>query len=146
DGSFFIARASFLASALAEHALGAYSASKGLLGAWLGVAARRRGLRIAYSPHIVAQDIVPHPPSLQSDEETWAFLEENWPLLLDDPCYSRFCSLRAGHGWQLTSSQERAAVLNYTLSGLAGPLPYLAHIKLDGKSNRRQRNGRRENA
>jgi hypothetical protein len=137
-GAFFVARAGFLATAISEARLRADIlplATKAkaflptLLGAWLGAAARRRGLRIAYSPHIVAQRLEDR-TRRRCDEETWQFLESHWRLLLDDPYYSPVCSLREGHGWQLTSRKERATVLNQTLSALAGPHPFSSQIKL----------------
>jgi hypothetical protein len=129
DGRFFVARAGFLARALAQR--GAYRAH--LLSAWLAAAAQHEGLRIAYSPHILVQAAAATGPSLQSDEECWQFVESHWQLLADDPYYSRFCSVRVGHGWELAEPQSRAAMLNATLSRLAGTHAEVATILAHGE-------------
>jgi hypothetical protein len=128
DSRFFVARAGFLARALAQR----IATRPYLLSAWLAAAARQEGLRIAYSPHILLQATTASLTSVQSDEECRLFLESHWPVLTDDPYYSRFCSLRAGHGWKLAEPQSRAAVLNATLSRLAGSHPDVASILAHG--------------
>lgn len=124
DGRFFVARAGFLASVLRDRG----AIRPDMLSAWLAAAARARGLRIAYSPHILAQAGAPAPVGAQSEEEMWDFLRAQWPLLADDPYYSPFCSLRAGHGWELAPPASRAAILNAALSRLAGFHPELSSI------------------
>jgi hypothetical protein len=116
---FCVTRAGFLADLLAQRDgyLG-----RGLLGAWLGAAARRQGLRVVYSPHLVAQAGSGCRP-LRSAEEEWEFLQQHWPLLLDDPTYARFLSLESSDGYELATPAERAAVLNPTLCRLAGLFP-----------------------
>ena len=124
DCRFFVARAGFLAKVLAEH----ISTTPRLLSAWLGAAAAKQGLRIAYSPHMLFQTCVAAAAEIQSDEELWAFLEAHWPLFGDDPYYSRFCSLRDGHGWRLAPPESRAAIVNSTLSRLAGSRADIANV------------------
>src|SRR5262249_42049838 len=114
----------FLANVLAEHR----STSPSMLSAWLGAAARKQGARIAYSPHMLFQESASAAAECQSDEEAWAFLEAHWPLVADDPYYSRFCSLRDGHGWQLAPPESRAAIVNASISRLAGSYSEIANI------------------
>ena len=117
DASFFVARAGFLASAIAERSVG----SRQLLAAWLGAAARRSGLRVVYSPYLAAERRQSDARPLQDTDEAWRFLGHQWHLLIDDPFYSPFLSLRSERGYQISDPQDRAAVLWRVLSRLAGP-------------------------
>jgi glycosyltransferase involved in cell wall biosynthesis len=115
DGTFFIARAGFLATALAERP----QIGRTMIAAWLAAAARRQNLRIGYSPHILLKAAVDDRLHVSSDEEIAEFLQEHWTLLKDDPYYSRYCSLRPGQGWRLTAARERGMIENIPLRGTA---------------------------
>jgi hypothetical protein len=119
DGGFFVARAGFLASVLARR--DGY-VSREMLGGWLGAAARRQGLRVVFTPFLSAHVQPGRRPIIRSAAEEWEFLQEHWPLLLDDPTYARFLSLDPKHGYELATPAERADVLNPILDRLAGLL------------------------
>jgi hypothetical protein len=119
DGRFFIARAGFLKELLADRR----DLGLALLGAWLGAAARYKGRRILYSPHIVARLRADAPPRQPSADEVWRFLHAHWPLVLDDPTYSRFLGLTPADAYKVVPPAARAAVLNRLLAQLVGPSP-----------------------
>jgi hypothetical protein len=117
----FAARVGFLATAL--RALPVWPTWE-MLGAWLGAQAHERGLRVLYSPHVVAQRRVP-PPLLApfSDEEVLLFLKQHGDLLTNDAYYGRFHSLKEEEGYQLTTEAARRAVLSTWFSRLVGYSP-----------------------
>ncbi len=105
---FFVTRAGFLADVLDERR---GRVSVAFLHAWLGAEARRRGLRVIYSPHIVAKLIARPLPVIYSQQERLDFLEEHGDLLGGTSHYSRFLSLRPGRGYRLAAAGQRETAL-----------------------------------
>jgi hypothetical protein len=128
SGSFFIARAEFLKSALTGRALSVLSP---LLPALLGVQARIQGKRLLYTPHIVAQAQASPIARRISADEAWNYLQLYWPFLMDDPQYSPFLQLTADKAYQPAQPSDRAAILNRTLSQLSGPVQFHATLRVD---------------
>jgi hypothetical protein len=116
DGGFFVARTGFLRELLEERS----SMARALLGAWLGVLARRNGRRLVLSPHIVARTRLNWRPPAASSQETLDFLRRHAAMLSDDPLYSPFLALNYAYGYHIALPHERAAALQRTLSQLAG--------------------------
>lgn len=128
DHRFCVARVGFLRDALAERQ---GQVSPALLPAWLGAAARQRGLRVAFSPHWLAQELATPVPCRYSADEAFQFLESYWPFVGDEPHYSRFLGLTRETAYRLVSPADRAAALNRTLSQLAGALPFHEGVRVD---------------
>ncbi len=99
---FFVTRAGFLRGVLDDRG---QAISRSFLHAWLGAAARRQGLRVLYSPHIVVRQIGPPAPETYSHQEQLDFLEHE--DLKDARHYSRFLSLRPCRGYRLAAAGER---------------------------------------
>lgn len=123
--AFFVAEVGFLKDLLAARG---QELAMPLLHAWVGAEARAQGYRVAFSPHLVARQAAA--ATLPSAEETWRFLKAHWPLLLDDPAWSRFLSLDAADPFRIAEPAERAAALNRTLSHLAGALPFETQLRV----------------
>jgi hypothetical protein len=105
---FFLTRAGLLVEALGERD---GMVTQSLLHAWLGAAARRRGQRVLYSPHIVARRITSPGPQTYSEQERLDFLQRHGELLADTRHYSRFLSRRPRRGYRLAAHGERDGVL-----------------------------------
>jgi hypothetical protein len=100
SGEFFIARAGFLRRVLAtlpEHLMD----TPQLLSAWIGGHARRTGKRVVYSPHIVAQRVVPGDIPASASVDLALFEEHFGDLLEDDRHYSRYHVRDQKCGYQL---------------------------------------------
>lgn len=126
DDRFVVVRGEFLKEMVTE-AGGDFAIS--LLGPWLGATARKLGRLVLFSPHLVVaagKTRLPRP----SADQIWRFLRHHWPLLLNDPTYCRFYQLDSRRAFELASPAERAAVLNRSLSQLAGVLPYFELLQV----------------
>lgn len=129
DDRFILVRGDFLKDMVAES--GADFAMS-LLGPWIGAKARVSGRLVLFTPHLVitaGQAQVPRP----SADEIWRFLRHHWPLLLNDPTYSRFWHLDSARAFELASPAERALVLNRSLSHLAGVLPFFEYLQVSDR-------------
>lgn len=123
-----VARTDFLSRALADLP---DSASRLLLGAWLGALADRLGQRVVYAPFIAAQYAEPRQTLPQPTRaEVFDFLWRHKDLVQYDRFYPRFFQLQSGLGFCIARPDERAAVLNPVLSQLEGPANFYDEIEL----------------
>lgn len=128
SSDFCVARTDFLARALDQLP---ESASRLLLGAWLGATADRLGMRVAYAPFIAAQYAEPAQSYPQPTRaEVFDFLWRYKDLVQYDRFYPRFFQLQPGLGFCIARPDERAAVLNPLLSQLEGPANFYDEIEL----------------
>ena len=97
-GGFFVTRAGFLRTVLAERAA---PLGRSMISAWLAAAARRRGLRIVYTPHIAAQLQSAEPLVPSSAQERLDYMRRHGELLRDGCTYSRFMARDSRCGYSL---------------------------------------------
>jgi len=108
------------------------SASRSLLGAWLGATAARSGGRIVFTPLAQAQYVANRQPAPQpSRNELFEFLKRHHDLIVNDRYYSKFFDLRPGRNHTIATPRDRAEVLNLLLSCLQGALDFVGTIELN---------------
>jgi hypothetical protein len=108
------------------------SASRALLGAWLGANAARTGGRVVFTPFVQAQYAPHRQPALRpSRDEQFEFLKRHHDLIVNDRYYSRFFDLRPGRNHTIATPRDRAEMLNLQLSCLQGTLDFVGQIELN---------------
>lgn len=108
------------------------TASRALLGAWLGATAARTGGRIVFTPFLQAQYTANRQTTPQpSQNEAFNFLQRHHDLIVNDGYYSRFFDLRPGRNHTIATPRDRAEVLNLLLSCLQGQLDFVGTIELN---------------
>lgn len=128
SSDFHVCRADFLEDALHDIPP---SASRHLLGAWLGAVASRTRRRVIYAPLLLTQYAAGCPAAPQpSHEEVFEFLARYHDLVTSDRYYPRFLQLKKGRGFDLALPHERAGVLNALLCQLEGPVDFLGNVEV----------------